>query len=98
MTHATGNAQSSESQPVEMSSWLEDVPVSRKRGAEETGPLDDGSCESATILMSLGVAPVNFKVAEMFCRKRFGDAAVDMGCADSWWTMQQAGTGTTRNR
>ena len=29
--------------------------------------------------MSLGVAPVNFKVAELFCRNRIGDAAADMG-------------------
>ena len=29
--------------------------------------------------MSLGVALVNFKVAELFCSNRFGDAAVDMG-------------------
>ena len=25
------------------------------------------------------MAPVNFKVVELFCRNRFGDAAVDMG-------------------
>ena len=42
-------------------------------------PPDDGSREIATILKSLGVAPVNFKVAELFCKNRFGDAAVDMG-------------------
>ena len=43
------------------------------------GPPDDGSRGLATILMSLGVAPVNFKVAVLFCKNRFGDAAVDMG-------------------
>ena len=79
VTHAAGNAESSESQPVEMCNRMEDVLVSRKRGAEEMGPPDDGSCEVGTILMSLGVAPVNFNVAELFCSNRFGDAAVDMG-------------------
>ena len=33
----------------------------------------------AVTLMSLGVAPANFKVAELFCRNRFGESAVDMG-------------------
>ena len=33
----------------------------------------------AVILMSLGVAPANFKVAELFCRNKFGESAVDMG-------------------
>ena len=40
---------------------MEDVPVSRKRGAEEMGPPDDGSREIAIFLMSLGVALVTFK-------------------------------------
>ena len=67
------------------------------------GPLDDpnltpadeslmGISEMAVILMSLGVAPANFKVAELFCRIRFGESAVDMGferglvvdCATGW--------------
>ena len=51
------------------------------------GPPDDpslthksmGISEMAVILMSLGVAPANFKVAELFCRNRFGEAAVSMG-------------------
>ena len=51
-----------------------------------------GISEMAVILMSLGVAPANFKVAELFCRNRFGDSAVDMGfergfvvdCATGW--------------
>ena len=30
----------------------------------------------AVILMLLGVAPANFKVAQLFCRNRFGDTAV----------------------
>ena len=39
-----------------------------------------GISEMAVILMSLGVVvPANFKVAELFCRKRFGESAVDMG-------------------
>ena len=53
--------------------------VSKMRGAEEVGPPDDGSRGLATILTSLGVALVNFKVAELFCSNRFGDAAVDVG-------------------
>ena len=69
---------------------MEDVVPSRKRGSEEVGLPDDpnhtpadesqmGISEMAVILMSLGVAPANFNVAELFCRKRFGDSAVDMG-------------------
>ena len=61
----------------------------RKRGSEEMGPPDDpsltqndelvGLSEMAVIFMSLGVAPANFKVAELFCRTRFADAAVSVG-------------------
>ena len=54
------------------------------------GPLDDtrltpadesqmAISEMAVILMSLGVAPANFKVAESIGRSRFGDAADDIG-------------------
>ena len=68
---------------------MEDVVPSRKRGSEEMGPPDDpnltpadesqmGIIEMAVILMSLGVAPANFTVAELFCRNRFGDSVVDM--------------------
>ena len=44
-------------------------------------PADEsmGISEIAVILMSLGMAPANFKVAEHFYRNRFGDAAVDIG-------------------
>ena len=44
-------------------------------------PADEsmGIGEMAVIHMSLGVAPANFKVAELFCRNRFGEAAVSMG-------------------
>ena len=35
--------------------------------------------EMTVILMSLGVTAANFKVAELFCRNRFGDSAVDVG-------------------
>ena len=82
---------------------MEDVVPSRKRGSEEVGLPDDpnltpadesqmGISEMAVILMSLGVAPANFKVAELFCRNRFGESAVDMGferalvvdCATGW--------------
>ena len=38
-----------------------------------------GISEMAVILVSLGVAPANVKVAELFCRNRFGDTAVDIG-------------------
>ena len=61
----------------------------RKRGLEEMGPPDDpsltpndelvGISEMAVVLMSLGVAPANFKVAELFCRNRFADVAVSVG-------------------
>ena len=44
---------------------MEDVLASRKRGTEEMGPLDDWSREIATIPMSLAVALVNSKVAEL---------------------------------
>ena len=51
-----------------------------------------GISEMAVILMSLGVAPANFKVAELFCRNRCGESAVDVGferglvvdCATGW--------------
>ena len=72
-----------------VSSRMEDVLRSRKRGSEEMGPPDDrsltpndelvGISEMAVILMSLGVAPANFEVAELFCRNKFGDAAVSVG-------------------
>ena len=58
-------------------------------GSEEMGPPDDptltpadestGISEMTVILMSLIVAPANFKVAEWFCRNRFDDTVVDMG-------------------
>ena len=35
--------------------------------------------EMTVILMSLGVTKANFKVAELFCRNRFGDSARDTG-------------------
>ena len=67
---------------------MEDMLPSRKRGSEEMGPPDDpnltsadesmGISEMAVILMSLGVAPANFEVAELFCRDRCGDAAVSI--------------------
>ena len=81
---------------------MEDVLSSRKRGSEEVGLAEDprlipadelvGIREMAEIFMSLGVAPANVKVVELFCRNRFGDAAVSMGfergivadCATGW--------------
>ena len=82
---------------------MEDVVPSRRRGSEEVGLLDDpnltpadesqmGISEMAVIFMSPGVAPANFKVAELFCRNRFGESAVDMvferglvvDCATGW--------------
>ena len=63
--------------------------MERKRGSVEMGPLGDsnltpadesmGISEMAVIFMSLGVAPANFKVAELSCKNRFGDATVSMG-------------------
>ena len=35
--------------------------------------------EMAVMLMSLGVALANFNVAELFCRNRLGDGAIDVG-------------------
>ena len=69
---------------------VEDVVPSRMRGSEEVGPPDDPNptpadesqmdiSEMAVILMSLGVAPASFKMAESFCRNRFGESAVNMG-------------------
>ena len=88
---------------IGVSSRTEDLVPSRKRGSEEVGPPDDPSLteadeslmvisEKAVALVSLGVAPSNFKVAELFCRNRFGEAAVSMGferclvvdCATGW--------------
>ena len=57
-----------------------------------------GISEVAVILMSLGVAPANFlKLAEWFCRNRFGEPAVDVGfergpvvdCATGWSTSDE---------
>ena len=74
---------------------------SRKRGSEEMNPSDDpnptladesmGISEMAVILMSLGMAPANFKVAAE-PRNTFGEAAVSMrfehgfvaDCATGW--------------
>ena len=100
VTHAAGNAESSESQPVETSSRMEDVLVSRKRGVEEMDPPRDGPRELATIFTSLGVTPVNFRVAELFCRRMSGDAAFNMGfrARTRGALGDRAGTWTTRNR
>ena len=67
------------------SSRMEDVLSSKQRGSEEMCSPDDsnltpndesmGVSEIAVTLLSLGVAPANFKVAELFCRITFGDAA-----------------------
>ena len=85
-----------------VSSRMEDVLLSRKKGSEEMRPSDDpnltpadesmGICEMVVILLSLGMAPANFKMAESFCRNRFGEAAVSLGfehglvldCATGW--------------
>ena len=58
-------------------------------------PADEllGISEMAVILMSLSLAPANFKVAEVVCRNRFGDAAVSMGFERGLVkTMRPAGT------
>ena len=43
-----------------------------------------GISEMAVIFTSLGVGPANFKVAELFCRNRFGESAVVLDCATGW--------------
>ena len=90
-------------------SRMEDVVPSRKRGSEGVGPPDDLGLtpadesqmdigEMAVILVSLEVARANFKVAEFFCRNRFGDTAVSMGFERGRWTMRQAGTRMMRSK
>ena len=74
----------------EVNSRSEGVLPSRKRESEKRGApgdltLDctDGSemciSEMTVVLMSLGVTTANSKVAELFCRNRFGDSAVGIG-------------------
>ena len=85
---------------------VEDLVPSRKRGSEEVGLPDDpnltpadesqvGIGEVAVIFMSLGVAMANFKVAELFCRNRFGVSVCQpstwASSAASWWAVRQAG-------
>ena len=86
---AASSARSVRPRSAEMSSRMEDVLLSRKRGSEEVGPPEDqgssqlrpqmGSSEMAVIFISLDVAPANVEVAELFCGNRFGGTAVDMG-------------------
>ena len=76
--HSAGNTESSKSQSAETSSRMEDVSGRGNVERRGMGPPDDGSREMATVLMSLGVAPVIFKVAELCCNK-FGDAFVEIG-------------------
>ena len=76
------------------SGWMEDVVPSRKRGLEEMGPPDDPNLTPAdeSQMGTSEMAQANFKVAELFCRNRFGESAVDMGferglvvnCATGW--------------
>ena len=73
---------------------MEAVSVSTKRRTEKVCSPDDdpSSREVVAILMSLDLVLMNFKVAEVFCKNRFGDAAVDRGlecglgvdCATCW--------------
>ena len=92
-THAVGNAASSKAQRVETSNRMEDVSVSMKREPEMEGSSDDGSCEVVRILRSLGLVPVNFKVAELFCRNSFGDAAVGKGARSHGGLCDRLGHG-----
>ena len=48
---------------------------------EEVDPPDDLNLTLRVTddFMFVGVSPANFKVAELFCRNRFGESAVDMG-------------------
>ena len=60
----------------------------------------------AVIFMSLGVAPANFKVAELFCRNRFGESAIDLGferglvvdCATRWSMSDEVQTEEVEQR
>ena len=72
--HAKDDGRCSEFLLVEASSRVEDVSVLMKSGAEKVGSPENRSLETVTILMSLGLVLVNFKVAELFCEGRFGDA------------------------
>ena len=83
--HARSDGECIEFIPVEMSSRMEDVSVLMKRGAEKVSSPEDGSRETVTILMSLGLVLVYFKVAELFYEDRFGDAAGGKAnCATGW--------------
>ena len=73
--HARNDRKCSEFIPVETSSRMEDVSVSTKRGAEKVSSPENESHDTVTLLMSLGLVLMDFKVAEFFCEDQFGDAA-----------------------
>ena len=97
---------------AELSSRMEGVPPSRKEGSEERGVLVDRRVghvhqRDASDPSVTG----NGEVAELFCRDRFGGAAVDMGferglvvdCATGWnmknnMFMYQEGNGSSLTR
>ena len=67
--------------------------MSMKRGAEKASSLGDPrSREVVTILLSLDLVLMNFRVAEVFCEDRFSDAVDVRGpesglrvdCATGW--------------
>ena len=68
--HTRSDGDGRELIPVETSRRVKDVSVSTKRRAEKVSSPEDESRETVTILMSLGLVLVNFKVAELFCEDR----------------------------
>ena len=54
--------------------------MSMKRGAEKASSLgDDRSREVVTMILSLDLVLMNFRVAEVFCEDKFSDAVVVRG-------------------
>ena len=88
--HARDDGDCSDFRPVGVSSGMDDVSVSMKRRAEKVISPEDESRQIVTILMSSGLVLVLviFKVAELFCEDRFGDAAVDRVCCAIAWDIE----------
>ena len=85
--HASGRGRRAS---AEVSGRIEGVLPSRKRGSLERRALEDPMwkhtdkpemciSEITVVLESSGVASANVKMAEFFCRNRFGGAAVNAG-------------------
>ena len=66
---------------------MEDVSVLVKRTAEKVSSPDNESREIVTILMSLDLVLMDFKVAELLSEDRFGESVVGRGnCVTVWDT------------